>query len=86
MILKSNNGQEINLEKIAIICNKSGKNAEKISDMLEKLLEKYVHKFVRYNLPDDKILMKTQLLLFRLAVTEHFYPPQGFIQNSMFLF
>ena len=54
MILKSNDGQKINLEKIAIVCNKSGKNAEKISDMLEKLLEKYGHKFVRYNLPDDK--------------------------------
>ena len=53
MILKSTDGQEINLNKIAIICNKTGKNAEKISDMLEKLLEKYGQNFVRHNIPAE---------------------------------
>ncbi len=53
MILKSSNGQEINLNKIAIICNKTGKNSEKIADMLEKLLEKYGQNFVRHNVPVD---------------------------------
>ncbi|MCR4881101.1 MAG: NAD(+)/NADH kinase [bacterium] len=53
MILKSQDGQELNLEKIAIVCNKSGKNSEKIADMLEKLLDKYGHSFVRYNIPDE---------------------------------
>lgn len=53
MILKSFDGQEINLEKIAIICNKTGKNAEKVADMLEKLLEKYGQNFVRFNSPAE---------------------------------
>ena len=54
MILKSVEGQELNLEKIAIVCNKYGKNSEKIADMLEKLLEKYGHNFVRHNIPSEK--------------------------------
>ena len=53
MILKSTDGQEINLNKIVIICNKTGKNSQKIADMLEKLLSKYGQKFIRYNIPDE---------------------------------
>lgn len=59
MILKSKDGQEINLEKIAIVCNKAGKNAEKISNMLEKLLQKYGHNFVCFNIPDDAAFDET---------------------------
>lgn len=59
MILKSSNGQKINIEKIAIVCNKAGKNAEKIADMLEKLLKKYGHNFIRHNIPEDTEFDKT---------------------------
>ena len=52
MILKSSFGQKIDLKKIAIICNKSGKNTEKIASMLEKLLSIYGHDFVRHNVQD----------------------------------
>ena len=52
MILKSSFGQEIDLKKISIVCNKSGRNAEKIACMLEKLLSMYGHDFARHNVQD----------------------------------
>lgn len=54
MKLYSSNNQEINLEKINIICNTAGKNAEKIADMLSKLLEQYNHNFTRQNFNPNK--------------------------------
>ena len=59
MKLKSLNNQEINIEKINIVCNTAGKNSEKIADLLMKFLEKYSVNFSRQNItpgtPSDKI-------------------------------
>jgi len=50
MKLKSLNNQEINLEKINIICNTSGKNAEKIADILIKFLEQTSTNYIRQDI------------------------------------
>ena len=50
MKLKSSNNKEIDLRKINIICNTSGKNSEKIADMLMKLLEQNGHNFSKQNI------------------------------------
>ena len=59
MKLQSYNNQEINIEKINIVCNTAGKNSEKIADLLMKFLEKYSVNFSRQNItpgtPSDKI-------------------------------
>lgn len=56
MKLKSIDNQEIDLRKINIICNTTGKNSEKIADMLIKLLEQNGHNYNRQDiLPDTKI-------------------------------
>ena len=61
--LQSLNNQEINIEKINIVCNTAGKNSEKIADLLMKFLEKYSVNFSRQNItpgtPSDKINFDT---------------------------
>ena len=56
MKLKSIDNQEIDLRKINIICNTTGKNSEKIADMLIKLLEQNGHNYNRQDIfPECKI-------------------------------
>ena len=50
MKLKSLDNQELNLEKINVICNTAGKNSEKIADILIKFLEKNSIKYVCQNI------------------------------------
>ena len=50
MKLNSLNNQQIDLSKINIICNTTGKNSEKIADMLMKLLEQNGHNYIKQDI------------------------------------
>ena len=55
MKLKSFNNQEINLEKINIVCNSTGKNSDKVADMLIKLLEQYGHNYIKQEIKPNEL-------------------------------
>ena len=50
MKIKSFNNQELDLNKINIVCNTARKNSEKIADMLVKLLEQHGLEYSKQNI------------------------------------
>lgn len=68
MKLKSLNNQELNLEKINVICNTSGKNSDKIADILIKFFKKHSINYIRQNINQQETVAFDSSATFAITI------------------